>query len=376
MDETLNLELFSSPHILDAMPDGVYLTDCNRKIIFWNKAAERITGWSRSDVIGKHCADNILVHIDKDGNKLCCEESCPLYRSIVTGEQSETPLLVFAQAQSGRRIPVEVSVAPLLDASGVIMGGVEIFRDMTMTMQDLNRARLIQKSILRSPPIDDPRLKIAMRCIPHDMVGGDFLHVEPLDVDHYAVFVADVTGHGVAAALYTMELRALWDEYRHQLAAPSEFMAALNVRLNALANQNDYFATAVHFLVNATTGEISYSCAGHESPLLIKSDGSVLKLSEKDPCLGLCADTVYHENAEHLSPGESLVIFTDGAIEINDIAGAELGSDGLSRMVSQQDFRDPNTALSRIESELLKYSHQIRLPDDMSLLCLYRAANN
>lgn len=370
----LQLESFCSEGILDALPDGAYVTDCDRKIIFWNRAAERITGWQREEVIGKHCSDNILVHIDKDGNRLCSCDCCPLYRSIVTGENSETAVLVFAQGRDGSRIPMEVSVAPLRNAAGEVIGGVETFRDMAATMKDLNRARLIQKNALQFTPVDDARLKIATLCIPHDMVGGDFLHVEALDADRYAVFVADVTGHGVAAALYTMQLRSLCEEHREVLGDPPEFMSALNARLHVLANQNDYFATAAHFVVNAATGQVTYACAGHESPLVMRLDGMVEKLNHKDPCLGLFADTVFHRSEAQVEPGESLLLFTDGAVEIDDAGGSELGLDGLCEILQNRDFSEPQAALEQVEGELLAYSHHVRLPDDMTLLCLHRVA--
>lgn len=373
MAESFKLESLGSDKILDALPDGAYLTDCERKIVFWSTGAERITGWKREEVVGKHCSDNILVHIDKDGNRLCSEGCCPLYRSIVTGENSEVPLLVFAQSKTGERIPVEVSVAPLRNEAGEIIGGIETFRDMASTMKDLNRARLIQKNALQFTPIDDARLKVATVCIPHDMVGGDFLHVERLDADRYVIFVADVTGHGVAAALYTMQLRSLCEEHRKLFDCPEAFMTALNVRLHALANQNDYFATAAHFVVNAATGHVAYSCAGHESPLLIRQSGDLVRLNHKDPCLGLFADTVFHHSETQIECGESLFLFTDGAIEIDDANGNELGLEGLSDFIREQNFTDPQVALNQIESDLLQFSHQVRLPDDMTLLCLHRA---
>ena len=87
----------------------------DRKIIYWNKAAERITGWGRADIIGRHCFDDILCHVDKDAHQLCGQEHCPLHRSIITGVGSECPL-VFAKRKDGQRVPVQVTVAPIRNA--------------------------------------------------------------------------------------------------------------------------------------------------------------------------------------------------------------------------------------------------------------------
>ena len=73
MSSSLNLGNLDSVAILDALPDGAYVTDCDRRIVFWNRAAEQITGWRRDDVLGHCCKDNILCHVDKDGHPLCAK---------------------------------------------------------------------------------------------------------------------------------------------------------------------------------------------------------------------------------------------------------------------------------------------------------------
>ena len=142
--------------ILNSMPDGVYITDLERRIVFWNRAAEAITGWTTAEVVGKSCFDNILVHMDKDGRQLCGEEFCPLHRAIVTGRASVEAVLVFAQSKSGRRVPVEVSVAPIHDARGAVVGGIEVFRDLSAAEEDLRCAQMIQQQSLAAelPEVD------------------------------------------------------------------------------------------------------------------------------------------------------------------------------------------------------------------------------
>ena len=75
--------------ILGAMSVGVYVCDRDRRIVYWSKKAQAITGWRPDDVMGHSCRDNILNHIDKDGRPLCGEESCPLHRTMVTGQEAD-----------------------------------------------------------------------------------------------------------------------------------------------------------------------------------------------------------------------------------------------------------------------------------------------
>jgi phosphoserine phosphatase RsbU/P len=363
-------EQVGAREILDALADGAYITDPDRKIVFWSRAAERLTGWTAQDVVGHRCADNILVHVDKDGHALCGEEHCPLHRAMVTGELSDEPLLVFAQHKQGHRIPVEVSVAPLRDQSGRTVGGIEVFRDLTAMMDDLRRAKVIQDHVLQSELPTDPRVRFEVLYLPEELVGGDFYRLESLGADCYAIFLADVMGHGIASALYTMQLRSLWEECRGELVSPSRFIADLNRRLHKLVSPDGYFATSVFVLLNVASGELRYVRAGHLSPFLLRNDGKIERLDHKSPALGLRADAAYTETVTHLDHGDRLLLFTDGAIELVDKQGEELGEAGLLRLLIQSP--DAHIDLPRIQKNLLEFSNLIRLPDDLTLLSVHR----
>jgi phosphoserine phosphatase RsbU/P len=368
--EQTALDQFGLRQVLNALADGTYITDCERKIVFWSRAAERITGWAARDVVGHRCADNILVHIDKDGHQLCKEDLCPLHRAILTGELSREPLLVFAQHKQGHRIPVEVSVAPLHDDTGRTLGGIEVFRDLTSMMEDLQRAKVIQDHVLESKLPTDTRLRFDVTYSPEELVGGDFYRVESIDADRYAVMVADVMGHGIASALYTMQLRSLWEECRAHLEFPARFLGELNQRLHRLASPDGYFATAVYLSLNASTGMLRYVRAGHPCPLLFGADGRVQRLGGTGPAVGLLSDVTYAESESCIAPGDTLLLYTDGAIEITGADEQELGEAGLLRLL--QSRRTASLDLRQVERSLLDFGNRIRLPDDLTLLSVQR----
>ncbi len=360
-----------APEILNSLADGAYVTDTARNILFWNRAAERITGWQTKDVVGHSCFDNVLIHVDKDGRQLCGKDSCPLHRSITTGESSVEPVLVFAQCRDGRRVPVEVTVAPILNAQGKIIGGIELFRDLTSGVQDMIRAQMIQLNELECRLPEDGRVTFGIRYVPSEIVGGDFYRVERLDADRYAVMVADVMGHGVAAALYTMQLRSLWEDFRAELAAPAAFIGILNRRLHTLARDAGYFATASFVSFNAGTGELRHVSAGHPPVLLRRRNGAVEKLEEQQPALGMFPDTEYASFPQRLEPGDTLMLYTDGAFEAANAGGEELGVGGLAQLFASEPPGAP-PRLEQIEERLLSYSNHIHLPDDLTLLALHR----
>jgi diguanylate cyclase (GGDEF)-like protein/PAS domain S-box-containing protein len=123
----------SAVEILDSISDGAYCTDLNRCIRYWNRGAERITGYAASDVIGKSCADNILNHVNGAGCVLC-KANCPMQATMTDGKPLEAD--VFLHHKDGHRTPVKVRTLPILGERGEITGGIEIFSDLS-DMSDL-----------------------------------------------------------------------------------------------------------------------------------------------------------------------------------------------------------------------------------------------
>lgn len=110
--------------ILDSIPSGVYATDTSRRIFYWNKKAEIITGYKASEIIGKSCYTSNLDHIDNCGTELC-HLSCPLFNSICENKINQAHVLV--RHKDGYRIPIIVNTYPIYNKDNKIVGGYEIF---------------------------------------------------------------------------------------------------------------------------------------------------------------------------------------------------------------------------------------------------------
>jgi len=131
--------------IIESMHDGLYLVDRSRVITYWNSAAERISGFSAEEVIGKSCADSILTHIDCDGNSLC-RNGCPLLATMEDRKlRDET---VYLHHKQGHRIPVAVRTSVLTDENGEVIGGIEIFTDVSNQQGNDLRVKELQKLAL------------------------------------------------------------------------------------------------------------------------------------------------------------------------------------------------------------------------------------
>jgi diguanylate cyclase (GGDEF)-like protein/PAS domain S-box-containing protein len=122
--------------LFEHVSDGVYFVDRSRRITYWNVAAERLTGFAAVEVMGKSCADQILVHVDAKGRSLC-GAGCPLSRCLADGRMHEAS--AFLRHKQGHRVPALIRALPLRDEHGAVVGAAEIFADLSVQEQSSKR---------------------------------------------------------------------------------------------------------------------------------------------------------------------------------------------------------------------------------------------
>lgn len=129
--------------------EAAYVVDQQRTILFWNESAEKLTGYKASMVVGKKCNDNIMVHINEQGEKLCMTQ-CPLKKAITEGQKTET--VFYLHHKTGYRIPVDAKFIPISNDNGEVMGAIEIF---TKKEQEDEKAKpAIIKELIKVAYID------------------------------------------------------------------------------------------------------------------------------------------------------------------------------------------------------------------------------
>lgn len=126
--------------ILDHLQTGVYFVDRDRVITYWNRGAERLSGFVGEKVIGHSCRENILIHVDGSGRQLCTS-ACPLAFTLHDGQMREAD--VYMHHRDGHRVPVTVRVTPLYE-DGEIVGAVEVFYDNSSKIAVLERLKQME----------------------------------------------------------------------------------------------------------------------------------------------------------------------------------------------------------------------------------------
>lgn len=141
----MELDKQSYRRIIETLHEGLYFVDRERRITYWNRAAENISGFAASEVVGRRCSDNILTHNDDEGKCLCLDQ-CPLAFTMEDGQTREATL--YMHHRDGHRIPVSVRTSVLTDDNGAVIGGVELFSDVSLSGAQELRVRELEKLAL------------------------------------------------------------------------------------------------------------------------------------------------------------------------------------------------------------------------------------
>lgn len=139
------LDEISYSRLVDNLNDGLYIVDRDRVIQFWNKAAERISGFTAAEVVGRSCSDNILTHVDSEGTNLC-KGMCPMAMTIADGEAREKE--IFLHHKDGHRLPISVRTSTLTDENANIIGCVELFTDISSVKSIELRIKELEEMVL------------------------------------------------------------------------------------------------------------------------------------------------------------------------------------------------------------------------------------
>jgi phosphoserine phosphatase RsbU/P len=239
----------------------------------------------------------------------------------------------------------------------------------------LQVARKIQYSILptRIPQMEGYDIGALMK--PAQAVGGDFFGVYRLDEQHMALIVGDVSDKGMPAAIFMAQSHAL---LRASIESGANTTMALE-RVNALLremNAQGLFVTVIYGTLNSSSGEFRYTRAGHESPLLLDSQGKI-SCPEPGPgmMLGLFDYPILEERSLIIPAGGFMLLYSDGAEDNQNIDGIRFGNENLNQIVEQFGIVSPaQQTCEAIYDTLVNFQQGAPQFDDVTLLAVRRLA--
>jgi sigma-B regulation protein RsbU (phosphoserine phosphatase) len=250
--------------------------------------------------------------------------------------------------------------------------------------ESIDAAARIQRTLLPSKSPDIDGLEFSWLFEPCDELAGDALNVIPLTDRLVALYMLDVTGHGLPAALLSVTLSRFLsplgedsilyeatgdEEAASSAAAPSRVLERLNHRLPFDTRTSQFF-TIFYGILDRKTLAMNYASAGHPPGVIVSASGAPRVLEATGFPVGIVPEPSYMDRQVQLAPGDRLVLYTDGLTENPNDEDEEFGPKRLLRLLDETVQEDLDLSLERVVAEVRAWSGRASLPDDLSVLAM------
>ncbi|HQI79997.1 MAG TPA: SpoIIE family protein phosphatase [Deltaproteobacteria bacterium] len=381
-----------------SFPSGLLLVSDASRILLWNRKAEEITGVRSREVLGKTVAEvpgiirdllagrNRQIPLDTgDFDQRVIEKTvhsvepksggrytAVLFADVTEATRRKEAMERLLMESAETRDLMEEQAAQLAITLAEMEEKNEIIRAQNQRMiGELEMAARLQKSLL--PDTFENRNGVSFTCkyIPSIHIGGDLYDVVDLGGGQTGFIIADVSGHGVAAALISSMFKMSFHALAATVASPTILMHMLNRELKPVLDED--YITAFFVLTDRHGKSITYTNAGHPTPLLYKrATGEIKQLDTDGFFLGSFEDGGYEEKTEaNIEMGDALLMYTDCIIETEDASGAQYGKDRLIEC-----FRNAvgvlrgNDVIEAIEADVRSFNCKEALEDDFTVMLL------
>lgn len=239
---------------------------------------------------------------------------------------------------------------------------VEIEKELDIAA---NLQRCLFPAVL--PEID--RFDLALKFRPVEKVSGDFFDFIFYDRDLFAFVFADVSGHGVPAALYSAMVKTAISSVRTSGPVPSEFMGEVNSFLIGSQKRMSYnYVTIFYGLFDLAAETLTYCNAGIPSPAVMRADGSYQFLDPNSPFVGIFENSVYRNESVKIVPGDRLIFYTDGVFELTGSNDRIMGQGVFLELLKSLGNLDIHELVEKIFERVMEFSGTQRPGDDITLI--------
>jgi serine phosphatase RsbU (regulator of sigma subunit) len=247
-----------------------------------------------------------------------------------------------------------------------------VARQLLTINKELKLARDVQRSILPQAVPQIQGLEIAARYLPMSSVAGDFYDFVGVDDDHLGALIADVSGHGLSAALIASMLQTALAAQSPHAPDPAEVLSGLNRALYGRFEQ--HFVTAAYLFVDMGKNTVSYAGSAHPPLLHCRAKtGKAIEYEENGLMLGPFSDSTYSATTFSFERGDRIILFTDGIIEATDPSGNQFGMDRLKKILESRHDLSANRLADALLYGLSDWSeHAIGMgqTDDLTVLAI------
>ena len=371
--------------IFDHSNDAIFVIDPPQdKILDVNSKACEMLGYSRQKLISMSISDihpyempklqAFAKSVSKNGHGWTSELTCLTSK----GEFLPAEMSASFIDLSGR----SCMIALVRDISERKRAEEALQRANQRMKNELLAAAKIQQSLLPkvSPDIAGVNFRWALK--PCDELAGDILNVFLLDEKHVGLYLADVSGHGVAAALLSTTLnrvlsplpghsllRERLEGSGYRVSSPAEVAVQLNEEFPMDPATRQYF-TLLYGILNWETREFRYVAAGHPGPVYLSSTEGPLILETHSFPIGFFRQVKYEEHSITMKPADRVYLYSDGITEATNIDGEEFGKDRLIRVLEESRSMPLNTSLSFLLAAVKEWCGAARPGDDISILAV------
>ena len=236
---------------------------------------------------------------------------------------------------------------------------------------ELEVAREIQLAMLPRGTFSVADIEVSGVTRPANTVGGDFYDVLPLPDGRLIVTLGDVAGKGSPAALLMALLLAVLRTLAEERLEASALAERLNVQI-CRHSPGSRFITLFYAVYNPATGALSYVNAGQNPPFIRRGDGRIERLTATGVALGMFDGSTFKQSETHVSPGDLLVLYSDGVTEAEDPEGRPFEESGLQEVVARHASESPAELGGRVLKAVEAHANNSRFADDLTILILQR----
>ena len=241
--------------------------------------------------------------------------------------------------------------------------------ERTRLQEEINMARRIQVDLLPSEPPELGCSTICAHSTPSRTIGGDYYDFIRIDSDRLGVVIADASGKGMPAALMIAQTQAIIRSEVNNGTPIATMLKNVNQQM-AESTSAETYVTLFYGELNTATGQFLYANAGHNYPILARSDGSIELLKTGGLVIGALPDIEYESATVKLEADDLLVLFTDGLSEAMDESEVEYGEERLRQLITSHRTKDAGSLLETVLADV--HSHDPTSPprDDTTLIAL------